>query len=62
MGFEFKTELRRCSGVSGLSYAVLAQKLQADLARGGDQGPVGSDWDQVNLRTQYTTGKSDCRS
>jgi peptide/nickel transport system substrate-binding protein len=43
--------------VSGLSYAVLAQKLQSDLARVGIK-VVLDPMDQVNLRTQYTTGKS----
>ena len=55
-GFEFKISYGDAA-VSGLSYAVLAQKLQSDLARVGIKvvlDPV----DQVNLRTQYTTGKS----
>ena len=43
--------------MSGLSYAVLAQKLQSDLARVGIK-VVLDPMDQVNLRTQYTTGKS----
>jgi peptide/nickel transport system substrate-binding protein len=55
-GFEFKLSYGDAA-VSGLSYAVLAQKLQSDLARVGIK--VGLDpIDQVNLRTQYTTGKS----
>ncbi|HUB45705.1 MAG TPA: ABC transporter substrate-binding protein [Acetobacteraceae bacterium] len=55
-GFEFKISYGDAA-VSGLSYAVLAQKLQSDLARVGIKvvlDPV----DQVNLRTQYTTGHS----
>ena len=55
-GFEFKLSYGDAA-VSGLTYAVLAQKLQSDLARVGIKvvlDPV----DQVNLRTQYTTGKS----
>lgn len=55
-GFEFKLSYGDAA-VSGLSYAVLAQKLQSDLARVGIKvalNPI----DQVNLRTQYTTGKS----
>jgi peptide/nickel transport system substrate-binding protein len=55
-GFELKISYGDAA-VSGLSYAVLAQKLQSDLARVGIKvvlDPV----DQVNLRTQYTTGKS----
>src|SRR6202012_2914778 len=55
-GFEFKLSYGDAA-VSGLSYSVLAQKLQSDLARVGIKvllDPV----DQVDLRTQYTTGKS----
>jgi len=55
-GFEFKISYGDAA-VSGLSYAVLAQKLQSDLARVGIKvmlDPI----DQVNLRTQYTTGHS----
>jgi peptide/nickel transport system substrate-binding protein len=55
-GFEFKLSYGDAA-VSGLSYAVLAQKLQADLARVGIK-VVLDPMDQVNLRTQYTTGKS----
>ncbi len=36
---------------------MLAQKLQSDLARVGIKA-VLDPVDQVNLRTQYTTGKS----
>lgn len=55
-GFEFKLSYGDAA-VSGLTYAVLGQKLQSDLARVGikvNLDPI----DQVNLRTQYTTGKS----
>ena len=55
-GFEFKLTYGDAA-VSGLSYAVLAQKLQSDLARVGIKA-VLDPIDQVNLRTQYTTGKS----
>ena len=55
-GFEFKLSYGDAA-VSGLSYAVLAQKLQSDLARVGIK-VVLDPMDQVNLRTQYTTGKS----
>ncbi|HEY8288403.1 MAG TPA: ABC transporter substrate-binding protein [Acetobacteraceae bacterium] len=55
-GFEFKLSYGDAA-VSGLSYAVLAQKLQSDLARVGIK-VVLDPIDQVNLRTQYTTGKS----
>jgi peptide/nickel transport system substrate-binding protein len=55
-GFDFKLSYGDAA-VSGLSYAVLAQKLQSDLARVGIK-VVLDPMDQVNLRTQYTTGKS----
>lgn len=55
-GFEFKLSYGDAA-VSGLTYAVLAQKLQSDLARVGIK-VVLDPIDQVNLRTQYTTGKS----
>jgi peptide/nickel transport system substrate-binding protein len=55
-GFEFKLSYGDAA-VSGLSYAVLAQKLQSDLARVGIKVALDP-MDQVNLRTQYTTGKS----
>ncbi|MBS0644908.1 MAG: ABC transporter substrate-binding protein [Proteobacteria bacterium] len=55
-GFEFKLSYGDAA-VSGLSYSVLAQKLQADLARVGIK-VILDPMDQVNLRTQYTTGKS----
>lgn len=55
-GFEFKLTYGDAA-VSGLTYAVLAQKLQSDLARVGIKA-VLDPVDQVNLRSQYTTGKS----
>ncbi len=55
-GFEFKLSYGDAA-VSGLSYAVLGQKLQSDLARVGIKVMLNP-MDQVNLRTQYTTGKS----
>lgn len=55
-GFDFKLSYGDAA-VSGLSYAVLAQKLQSDLARVGIK-VVLDPMDQVNLRTQYTTGRS----
>jgi peptide/nickel transport system substrate-binding protein len=55
-GFEFKLTYGDAA-VSGLTYAVLAQKLQSDLARVGIKA-VLDPVDQVNLRTQYTTGKA----
>ncbi len=55
-GFEFEVSYGNAA-VSGLSYSVLAQKLQADLARVGIRMKLNP-MDQVNLRTQYTTAKS----
>jgi peptide/nickel transport system substrate-binding protein len=55
-GFEFKLSYGDAA-VSGLSYSVLGQKLESDLARVGIK-VVLNPMDQVNLRTQYTTGKS----
>lgn len=55
-GFEFKLSYGDAA-VSGLSYSVLGQKLQSDLARVGIK-VVLDPIDQVNLRTQYTTGKA----
>ncbi len=55
-GFEFKLSYGDAA-VSGLSYSVLGQKLQSDLGRVGIK-VVLNPMDQVNLRTQYTTGKS----
>lgn len=55
-GFEYKLSYGDAA-VSGLSYAVLGQKLQSDLARVGIKVTLDP-MDQVNLRTQYTTGKS----
>jgi len=49
-GFKFKITYGDAA-VSGLSYAVLAQKLQSDLARVGVKA-VLDPVDQVNLRTQ----------
>ncbi|MDQ2804685.1 MAG: ABC transporter substrate-binding protein [Pseudomonadota bacterium] len=45
------------AAVSGLSYAVLGQKIQSDLARVGIKVELNP-MDQVNLRTSYTNGKS----
>ncbi len=55
-GFEFAISYGDAA-VSGLSYALLAQKLQSDLARVGIRVTLNP-MDQVNMRTQYTTGKS----
>ncbi len=45
------------AAVSGLSYAVLGQKIQSDLARVGIKVELHP-MDQVNLRTSYTGGHS----
>ena len=55
-GFEFQLSYGDAA-VSGISYAVLAQKIQSDLARVGIKVTLNP-MDQVNLRTQYTGGKS----
>ena len=55
-GFSFAVSYGDAA-VSGLSYALLAQKLQSDLARVGIRMTLNP-MDQVNMRTQYTTGKS----
>jgi peptide/nickel transport system substrate-binding protein len=44
------------AAVAGVTYQVLAQKLQADLARVNIRARLNP-MDQVNLRTTYTTGK-----
>lgn len=55
-GFEFEVSYGNAA-VAGLSYGLLAQKLQSDLARVGIRLKLNP-MDQVNLRTQYTTGRS----
>jgi len=55
-GFEFEVSYGNAA-VNGLSYGVLAQKLQGDLSRVGIRLKLNP-MDQVNLRTQYTTAKS----
>jgi len=55
-GFEFKLTYGNAA-VMGLSYSVLAQKLQSDLARVGIRVTLDP-MDPVNMRTQYNTGKS----
>ncbi len=55
-GFEFPVSYGDAA-ISGLSYTLLAQKLQSDLARVGIRMTLNP-MDHVNMRTQYTTGKS----
>ena len=55
-GFEFELSYGQAV-VDGVSYGTIAQKLQADLARVGIRMKLNP-MDQVNMRTQYVTGKS----
>jgi peptide/nickel transport system substrate-binding protein len=54
-GFEFEIAYGNAA-VAGVSYQVLAQKLQSDLGRVGIRAKLNP-MDQVNLRTTYTQGK-----
>lgn len=54
-GFEMEIAYGNAA-VAGVSYQVLAQKVQADLARVGIRARLNP-MDQVNLRTTYTTGR-----
>jgi peptide/nickel transport system substrate-binding protein len=45
------------AAVAGVSYQVLGQKLQSDLARVGIKVTLNP-MDQVNLRTTYTQGRA----
>ena len=54
-GFAFELTFANAA-IAGVSYQLLAQKLQADLARVGIRANLNP-MDQVNLRTMYTTGK-----
>lgn len=55
-GFSFKLSYGTAA-IAGLSYSVLAEKIQADLARVGIKA-VLDPLDQVAMRTQYLTGHS----
>jgi peptide/nickel transport system substrate-binding protein len=55
-GFEFEIAYGNAA-VAGVSYQLLAQKIQADLGRVGIRARLAP-MDQVNLRTAYTTGRS----
>jgi peptide/nickel transport system substrate-binding protein len=55
-GFSFDLSYGNAS-IVGISYQLLAQKVQADLGRVGIKVNLNP-MDQVNLRTQYTTNKS----
>jgi len=54
-GFEMEIAYGNAA-VAGISYQVLGQKLQADLARVGIRVRLNP-MDQVNLRTLYTQGR-----
>ena len=54
-GFEFEIAYGNAA-VSGVTYQVLGEKLQSDLARVGIRVKLNP-MDQVNLRTTYTQGK-----
>jgi peptide/nickel transport system substrate-binding protein len=55
-GFSFDLAYGNAS-IVGVSYQLLAQKIQSDLARVGIKANLNP-MDQVNLRTQYTTNKA----
>jgi peptide/nickel transport system substrate-binding protein len=55
-GFEFEL-IYGNNAIAGTTYHVLAQKMQADLARVGIRLKL-TPMPQVNLRTQYNTGKA----
>lgn len=55
-GFEFEIAYGNAA-VAGVTYQLLAQKIQSDLARVGIKATL-SPKDQVNMRTIFTTGKA----
>jgi len=55
-GFSFKLSYGEAA-IAGLSYGVLAEKIQSDLARVGIKATLDP-LDQVAMRTQYLTGHS----
>ncbi len=55
-GFEFQISYGNAA-IAGVSYGLLAQKIQSDLARVGIRATLAP-LDQVTMRTQYTTGKT----
>ena len=55
-GFEFEIAYGNAA-VAGVSYQLLAQKIQADLGRVGIRARLAP-MDQVNLRTNFTTGRA----
>jgi peptide/nickel transport system substrate-binding protein len=55
-GFEFEIAYGNAA-IEGVTYQELGQKIQSDLSRVGIRAKLNP-MDQVNLRTQYTSGKS----
>ena len=55
-GFEFEISYGNAA-IAGVNYQTLAQKIQGDLARVNIRARLAP-MDQVNLRTNFTTGKS----
>jgi peptide/nickel transport system substrate-binding protein len=55
-GFEFEIAYGNAA-VAGVTYQLLAQKIQADLGRVGIKAKLNP-MDQVNLRTTFTGGKA----
>lgn len=55
-GFSFELSFGQAA-IAGVSYQMLAQKIQADLARVGIEVRLNP-MDQVNLRTHFTGGRS----
>ncbi len=55
-GFSFDINYGNAA-IAGVSYGLLAQKIQSDLARIGIKANLAP-LDQVTMRTQYTTGKT----
>ena len=55
-GFEFEITYGNAA-VAGVTYQLLAQKIQSDLARVGIKATLAPK-DQVNLRTTYSTAKA----
>jgi peptide/nickel transport system substrate-binding protein len=55
-GFSFDINYGNAA-IAGVSYGLLAQKIQSDLARVGIKANLAP-LDQVTMRTQYTTGKT----
>jgi peptide/nickel transport system substrate-binding protein len=57
-GFEFKLTYATNSGLGGLSYDVVAQKIKSDLARAGITANLDPQ-EEGNMRTAYRAGQND---